>query len=98
MMNTMFRNFHILILFGLGFTWPLKGNELVGKNHSFQTNQKESVIQHQSFDILERIEKNSNNVSWENVLEKDGITITRKRLGKESIFALKATGILLPQN
>ena len=46
------------------------------------------------FETIDQIEKNFENVKWELVQKSQGIEVKRKKIGKDSILALKATGVL----
>ena len=93
-MNTMFRNFHILIIVISGVTFSLQGSEGIHPPKSIKKKKGTPVTVQKEFDIIDRIEKNSQHISWEDVLDLDGIKVKRKKLGNKSIFALKATGVL----
>ena len=94
MMNTIFRNLHILTIIFIGHTVFVSSGEVPSAQDNLKNELDSPKIKQKEFFIIGNIEKTFEHIRWEDVLHKDGIKVQRKKLDKESIFALKASGVL----
>ncbi len=90
----MFRKFHIFTLIFTGPLFLLDSGGVTWSQSTPQNKFHEQKVKQIEFDIISRIEKTFDHILWEEVLKKDGIRVQRKKLGKDSIFALKSVGVL----
>ena len=94
MMNTMFRKLHIFIIIFTGHTAVFSFGETPSSQDNLKIELHSPKIKQKEFFIIGRIEKTFEHIQWEDVLNKEGIKVQRKKMDKESIFALKASGVI----
>jgi len=90
----MYRKFNIFTLIFTGPLFLFNCGEVASSQNSLKSQLNAPKFKQKEFYIINRIENAFRHIKWEDVANKGGLRVQRKKLGSDSVFALRSTGVL----